>query len=104
MIIKILREEVLIPKAWGNDKEPQPSTLRVKVPTAADVEQLLSEKANDSQIFDRFVVGADGWTDENGRELNPKDLLKAPGSYPLVTEVAGKILNLAMLGEEEKNG
>lgn len=104
MIIKIAREEKIIPKAWGNDKQPQPSSIRVRVPTAAEVEQLLAEKSSDSQLFSRFVVGADGWTDENGKELGPQDLLSAPGSYPLVTEIACKILSLAMLGDEEKNG
>jgi hypothetical protein len=104
MIINIAREELITPKVWGNSNEPQPFRIRIKVPTAVEVEQLLAEKASDSKIFSRFMIGSENLVDENGKEItSAAAIVAASGTYPLVTEVAGKILNLAMLGDDEKN-
>ena len=102
MILTIAKEKTVTPKALGNKKSSDPSTVTFKVPTSADMEKLLTEKTKDNTVFTEFVINTT-FMDDKGNVILPASIPSMPGAYSLVAEIARDILMAGMLGPDEKN-
>jgi N-acetyl-gamma-glutamylphosphate reductase len=105
MKITINREKTIFPKTLGNDKADQPDkfTVTFRVPNAAEMEEVLTEKTPDTKMFGKFVTKVTGLTDDLLTEIKATDIVALPGTYPLVAETAQEILRAGMLTVDEKN-
>ncbi|NCC90207.1 MAG: hypothetical protein EOM01_07660 [Spirochaetia bacterium] len=103
MILTISRTKTITPKALGNNKAKEPSTVTFRIPTSEETEKFLAEKTPDNKMFTQFVESMT-FTDEAGEPFKPADFPKLPGVYALVSEVANEIVKAGMLGTETKNG
>ncbi len=103
MVITIAREITYTPKVWKNDKATTPFTVTFKVPTAEDMERVMQEKPSDTKLFQEFVVKTEHLEiDATGTSHTAATLVSAPGTYALISEVAGEIMRYGVLGEAEK--
>jgi len=105
MKITIAKEKTVFPKTIGNDKADQSDkfTVTFRVPNAAEMEEVLTEKTPDTKMFGKFVTKVTGLTDELGVEIKVSDIVPLPGTYSLVAEIAQDILRAGMLTVDEKN-
>ena len=79
--------------------------VEYRIPTAAETEvKLKGSDIKDSDIFKEFVISAkspeiEGWADG----VTAETVLKSPGTYKMVNEVAMAIVKSAYLLPDEKN-
>lgn len=103
MVITIVREITYTPKVWKNNKAANPFTVTFKVPTAEDMERVMQEKPSDTKLFQEFVVRTERLeADAAGTPHTASSLVSAPGTFALISEVAGEIMRYGLLGEDEK--
>ena len=71
-----------------------------KVPTPIDMTEIALK--GDRYIFKNFVTNIDSEIAEL-REAFPADVIRIPGTWGLITNVAKDIVLSSVIGEEEKN-
>ena len=108
MIIKVAKGDTFIPNWRGNDKLPEDEQIKVEfmymtgeqeesltpvVPAFDDNNNIKIEyKLNATAVWDACVKKVTGLKDENGKAITDPSVIKTlPGTYGLITEVAGHI-------------
>lgn len=78
-------------------------SLKYRVPTASEFEQIIDEKPKNTKVFSKFVISCSSqdilsW--ENG--INADKVVETPGTYALINETVKMIFEDATLSVEEK--
>lgn len=78
-------------------------TIKYRVPTAAEFEQIIDEKPKNTKVFSTFVTSCSSddilsW--KNG--VDAEKVVETPGTYALVNETVKMIFEAATLSTEEK--
>lgn len=107
MLFSKTKTKEFIPTFMGNDKDACPATFRVKIMSAAEMEEFSSMIRDTAKTVDFFRFGFSSCTGvcmDDGTELtDAESIINAPGLSQLVKEVADAFIDANVLGGEPKN-